>query len=183
MHLFIRIKSNVSFVLVILLSRLSEHFLATMGRGDDLVVIVESILTVQASAPLHLKTVLGIGCLGKMDMLGRMVGCSHPLVLKIASSRCEHWKPDSSAERNHVERYKPLLDSMNLESPTQNDIEVLHDYTVSQRHRNPEETPQHAALLHKLALDQYRAAPRAGGLKYNHISRALAYSVELLAVC
>lgn len=182
-HLFIRVKSNSSVVLGIFLSRLRWHFLATMSQRDDLVVIVDSILGVLVSAPLHLKIVLGIGCLRTTDMLGRMVGCSHPLVLKLTSSRCQHWKPDPLARRNHLERYKPLLDSMNLEKPTQDDIEVLYDYTVSQRYINPKETPQYAALLHKLAQEQCRAIPGTEILKYSQISRALAYSAEILAVC
>ncbi|KAK3377307.1 hypothetical protein B0T24DRAFT_678152 [Lasiosphaeria ovina] len=184
-YLFVRIQSNASPVLRVFLSRLKTHFLATMGKRDDLVVLVESLLGVLVSAPLHLKTALGIGCLATMDGLSRMVGCSDALILKMASCRFEHWKPDSSSEEHHrLELYRPLLDGINAASPTQSDIEVLSDFTLSQRYSNPQQTPKHAALLYKLALEQCRAAPpRAGGLKYNQSLRALAYSAELLAVC
>jgi hypothetical protein len=185
-RLFVRIRSNPSPMLQVFLFQLRDHFLAFTEGRDDLVVVVESILAVLISAPLHLKTLLGIGCAQTADMLDQTMGRHHALVLKAASVTSSYGhlcKPRSSSEQDYLDRYRPLLDTINQESPTCSDIEILHDFTVSQRHAKPTDTPQYAELLHELSLRESRAALGSGTLTYNAVSRAMAYSAELLAVC
>ncbi|KAK5655662.1 hypothetical protein OQA88_5595 [Cercophora sp. LCS_1] len=117
------------------------------------------------------------------DTLGPFLGYRHPLLVQITSSLCEHWKLSSSAADDFLEQQKSVIDQINMESPTPSNIEVLCDFTASHLHIKPNETPQYAELLHRLALRHLRSGLANQGLRYDGVSRSLAYSVDLLARC
>ncbi|KAK1749328.1 hypothetical protein QBC47DRAFT_465628 [Echria macrotheca] len=179
---FVRFKSDPSALLRIFLQELRGRCLTLMGRQDVLMVLLDSILGLLEAGPLFVKKGLRVGCWKTLDVLAQMVGCSSPLVLKTTAFFCEYyWKADSQLQQVRLERYEPLLDAIHQQSPTHDDIQVLHDFTVSQRHTSPTEIPQYIEVLHRLALQQCQMALGSGPLRYDTASRALQYSVELLA--
>jgi hypothetical protein len=183
-RLFVRLRSNPSAILRIFLCRLRQRLIATAGPTDELVVMIESILYVLVSAPLQLKKLLALGSMETASALDRTVGGKHTLVLKTLSSHYQYfWKPGSPVDGEQLKQHKHRVERIDFESPTQDDVEALYSYTITQRHIDPRKASQLAVLLFRLSLRQCQAGASLGKLRYGPVPRALQYSAELLAIC
>ncbi|KAK4447135.1 hypothetical protein QBC34DRAFT_143486 [Podospora aff. communis PSN243] len=153
-----RLRSNPSAILRIFLCRARQSLIATMGPTDELVVVLESILCVMVSAPTHLKRLLSLGSMETASALNRTVGGNHPLVLKTLSAHYQcFWKLGSPVDGEQLKQHKHRVERIDFESPSEDDMEALYTYTITQRHISPREIPQLAAFLFRHSLRQCQA--------------------------
>ncbi|GAB1311862.1 hypothetical protein MFIFM68171_02072 [Madurella fahalii] len=171
--------SCFTFFFRIFLHNVRAHF---RGKRPGLATIVDNLYQVLNSSPRDVKNTLGMGCIKTMGVIGSMTGLHHPFLLKMASVQYQYWKNGYNQDKQLQTRYKPLLGTVDFTRPTPDQIVVLTDYTLLQRHSKPETAPDMASILRNLTLERCQTAADQGVLTYNSAARALAFSTELLAV-
>lgn len=171
--------SCFTFFFWIFLRNVKAHF---QGKRPELPTIIDNLFNILKSSPRDVKNTLGQGCIKTMGVIGRGTGLAHPFMLKLSGAQYQYWKNEYVHDEQLLAQYKRFLHTVDFIRPTPDEIVILTDYTLLQRHSKPETAPAMASILYNLTLEPCQAAAQQGGLTYSPAARALAFSAELLAV-
>ncbi|KAH8890701.1 hypothetical protein GQ53DRAFT_842095 [Thozetella sp. PMI_491] len=151
---------------------------------DDSVLLIDSLLRVLDSSPLHFKATLGIGCWKVLAMMGEMMGRDHIGLIAMGMNGLGNWPRHLSVDEERLQsRCNDLVvgfDSERHSIPTA--MDDLYYYVSAMFDRASDKIPDSVTeITAKLRAVTRELLCRSDDTTYDSIARAFALSTEKLA--
>ena len=154
------------------------------NKIDYSVLIIDSLLSVLDSSPLHFRATLGIGCWKALDMMGEMMGRDHIVLIAMGMNGLGHWSRDLTVDEERLQsRCDELVVGFDPERHSiSTAIDDIYHYISAMFDRTSDKVPDSAIeITTKLRVVTRELLRRSGDTTYDSIARAFALSTEKLA--